>query len=1299
MSKRDVELLIKAKDEGTRVVNNFVSTLKDLQGTQEGIERSSASAGSALSRFADAIAAANKSGSNNDAAKTAQQAYVSLAASVDKASDRVSAQAKNLTETKAAYAALGEQIKAAEAALVSIAARQTAAKASGDQGAIDRETRAYEAVSRAIRQLKTEYTGTGGAIRAQTAAIEQAEQDITRLQGAAAAAQVATRSWGQAAASTAPQLRQAGQAARDAGQGMAQGAKGAGGLRGALNELYGDSRKSLSLFQRLRGEVLSLAASFVGFYGIVQNIGGVINAYRDLETAQNRLGVAFEQNDAAVSAEMTFLRQEAQRLGIVFTDLAKAYGNITINAQMAGLSTRETRDLFLSLAEAGRVVGLSQDDMNAVFKAFEQIMNKGKFSAEELRGQLGERLPGAVKILAAALGVTTSELDKMMEAGEVIADRSTLAAVADRLREQFGPQLQAALQNTTTEIGRFQDNLKEAQLRVAEGGFIDGLTIALRDLNAWFQSDDGVRFFTGLGAALGKFMGLLPALLNNIDRLVTLFQVFTAIKLGQAFMRIGGDTAALRIQFEMTDATIKRFVADMAFLSNGGLVTGLSRTVTGAVGALGVLSGAMAGVTVAARAMWVAVGGLPGLVITALTFIASQLLGSWLTGVDKATEALQRHEELINQVRNAYVDAADDINKLTENLEKLSRVQLEINAQKLKESLDEVHREIDSIIGAQSLPGGIILGSGTDESKQKLLELTDALREGKLSVAEFKAQIDALAQADPELDRHLIDKLLTATDKGIDLEDAMKRVGAAIRAAGGNATEADRQLLGLANAADQASNAMNTSAIDSFNDALNDLIALSPTASAALRRIRNENTATDAYARASAIANRNANSTNPFTSVMGRVQQFNLENVNNAVLRDQQDAGNRRTERGGRNTRSREMSEEEKAAKKAKEALDDYRESQRDYLRQTAEDITLLNLDSRERQIQTEIFRQSNEAREAGLRLQENGTYLTNQELDLIRFSEGAKWDAANAEIKRQEAMRKAAEERAQAQRDAEEGVSRMQERQRVLQERLQMQRERGDMAGARQTEEMLKATNAALDEAIQKAIDFWTALGGPDSENAILVLQNMKDELKASGEQALITSGQMKDILGDKLLDAWDNFAKNIADGKNVFASLGEAFLQFAADFLREIARMIAQQIILNLLQNIKIPGIPGMGGSGGGGPHMASLHHSGGIAGHGPSRLASAAWFQNARRMHTGGIAGLRPDEVPAILQRGEEVLTAGDPRHARNGGGQGDIKIINTFDPGEFMSKGLSTAAGERAILNFMRANSGAIKGALA
>ena len=42
--------------------------------------------------------------------------------------------------------------------------------------------------------------------------------------------------------------------------------------------------------------------------------------------------------------------------------------------------------------------------------ALAQMASKGTVQAEELRGQLGERLPGAFKIAAAAMGVTQAEL-------------------------------------------------------------------------------------------------------------------------------------------------------------------------------------------------------------------------------------------------------------------------------------------------------------------------------------------------------------------------------------------------------------------------------------------------------------------------------------------------------------------------------------------------------------------------------------------------------------------------------------------------------------------------------------------------------------------------------------------------------------------------------------------------------------------------------------------------------------------------------------------------------------------------
>ena len=58
------------------------------------------------------------------------------------------------------------------------------------------------------------------------------------------------------------------------------------------------------------------------------------------------------------------------------------------------------------------------------------------------------------------------------------------------------------------------------------------------------------------------------------------------------------------------------------------------------------------------------------------------------------------------------------------------------------------------------------------------------------------------------------------------------------------------------------------------------------------------------------------------------------------------------------------------------------------------------------------------------------------------------------------------------------------------------------------------------------------------------------------------------------------------------------------------------------------------------------------------GPSRMVPAMAFAAAPRMHSGGMAGLRHDEVPAILQRGERVLS----RREAAGYGQAGASTVN-------------------------------------
>ena len=108
------------------------------------------------------------------------------------------------------------------------------------------------------------------------------------------------------------------------------------------------------------------------------------------------------------------------------------------------------------------------------------------------------------------------------------------------------------------------------------------------------------------------------------------------------------------------------------------------------------------------------------------------------------------------------------------------------------------------------------------------------------------------------------------------------------------------------------------------------------------------------------------------------------------------------------------------------------------------------------------------------------------------------------------------------------------------------------------------------------------------------------------------------------------------------------------------------------------------------------ANGKHTGGMVGPGTHRKVDPLLFAGAPRYHSGGMVGLKPDERPAILQTGEEVLARNDPRNAANGGAAGGAgtRIINVIDPA-MVSDYMASSAGEKTILNVLQRNPGAVR----
>ncbi len=173
-----------------------------------------------------------------------------------------------------------------------------------------------------------------------------------------------------------------------------------------------------------------------GVFGAIQIAREIFNQVKALDSLNKALLVVVETQSALIDTQ-AFLNDLADKSGTDILSLSKAYTKFFASAKTTNLTLEDTRKIFENTALAGAALGLSTDDVNGAMRALEQMLSKGNVQAEEIRGQLGERLPGAFQILAKSMGLTTQELNKQLELGNVLAEE-VLPKFADELAKTFG---------------------------------------------------------------------------------------------------------------------------------------------------------------------------------------------------------------------------------------------------------------------------------------------------------------------------------------------------------------------------------------------------------------------------------------------------------------------------------------------------------------------------------------------------------------------------------------------------------------------------------------------------------------------------------------------------------------------------------------------------------------------------------------------------------------------------------------------------------------------------------------------
>lgn len=397
---------------------------------------------------------------------------------------------------------------------------------------------ASTAADKGFRSLATAATEVAAAVRAEAAALTGLQAGFGAVNASNLAAAKSMEDFRRAVAASTAAVESLAAKATALDKLDQAGGKAASGVKGLKTASEGASQSMLALAS-------AGATAFIGS-ALVRGVAETTKAIYDASAAAQRFQTTLDFASGGRGAqEIAYLRVVTKELGLQFNSTAQAYAGFQAAAKGTALEGQKARAVFESIAKASAVMGLSADQTSGVLLALQQMISKGTVQAEELRGQLGERLPGAFQIAAKAMGVTTAELGKMLERGEVVAN-DFLPKFAKALEENLGGAAEKAATRLDASVNRVDAAFTRIKQNAGDSGiskFVAGQYEILAD------GLDGVSTSMERARALGAgFFGQLAAGSGAVLKFINPLQAFSysAVETGNALKQAEAEMARLQ---------------------------------------------------------------------------------------------------------------------------------------------------------------------------------------------------------------------------------------------------------------------------------------------------------------------------------------------------------------------------------------------------------------------------------------------------------------------------------------------------------------------------------------------------------------------------------------------------------------------------------------------------------------------------------------------------------------------------------------------------------------------------------
>lgn len=245
---------------------------------------------------------------------------------------------------------------------------------------------------------------------------------------------------------------------RGIGREAVGGALGALATGGGLQSAVGSLAGSLAFSGGAAGLAAAAGVTVVAGAGAL-----AVRTGTEAESARVRLKALTDQF-GEYNAAQTAAARIAQTLRISQTEAEDSFSKLYAALRPTGVTLKEVEDAFIGYTAAARASGSTAAEASAALLQLKQALGSGVLQGDELRS-IREQAPAAAQAIAKEMGVSVGELKKLGSEGKITTD-IVLRALA-RLKGEKLDQLKAQFDTSTQAIKDFQIAVEQLGVKIS----------------------------------------------------------------------------------------------------------------------------------------------------------------------------------------------------------------------------------------------------------------------------------------------------------------------------------------------------------------------------------------------------------------------------------------------------------------------------------------------------------------------------------------------------------------------------------------------------------------------------------------------------------------------------------------------------------------------------------------------------------------------------------------------------------------------------------------------------------------